>query len=126
MDCGIAGVYLKRTRNEYPVGGAALFMYHMLTAIQNRGQQSAGLCSFDPGREYSKLRVHKNLGLVNEVFNGTDKRRFLKLMQNMDGVAAVGQVRYATSGTNDEDNKENCKKNQQGHTEALTPIEVAH
>ena len=98
MDCGIAGVYLKKPLSEYPEGGAAFYMYLMLTSLQHRGQQTAGFASFHPQREYSKLDVHKGFGLVNEVFRAMDRSSFRQLMQKYQGAAAIGHVRYATSG----------------------------
>ncbi|MBI1972772.1 amidophosphoribosyltransferase [Candidatus Woesearchaeota archaeon] len=103
MDCGIAGIYLKKPLEEYPTGGAAWYMYLMLIALQHRGQQSAGIATFNPAREYSKLNVHKDLGLVPEVFRGSKKEEFLKIMQRHTGRAAIGHVRYATSGVQNSD-----------------------
>ncbi len=57
-----------------------------LLAIQHRGQDAAGLTTFD-----SKFEVKKGLGLVREVFAE-------KHMSRLTGPMAVGHVRYPTVG----------------------------
>lgn len=58
-----------------------------LLAIQHRGQDAAGLVTFD-----KKFEVKKGLGLVREVFED-------KHMERLRGPAAVAHVRYPTVGT---------------------------
>ena len=58
-----------------------------LLAIQHRGQDAAGLVTFD-----KKFEVKKGLGLVREVFQD-------KHMDRLTGPVAVAHVRYPTVGT---------------------------
>lgn len=58
-----------------------------LFALQHRGQESAGIVSFDQ----SQKNEHKNMGLVAEVFSDRD-------LQLLYGRCAIGHVRYATTG----------------------------
>ena len=58
-----------------------------LLAIQHRGQDAAGLVSFD-----KKFEVKKGLGLVREVFED-------KHMTRLSGPVAVAHVRYPTVGS---------------------------
>ena len=77
--CGLFGIF------GHPE--AARLTYLGLYALQHRGQESAGIASSDG----TKIRVHKSMGLVNDIF--TD--------QALDGLAgdrAIGHVRYSTAG----------------------------
>jgi len=58
-----------------------------LMALQHRGQDAAGICTFD-GKRFC---LKKELGLVSEVFPGDE---CLKLK----GAAGIGHVRYPTIG----------------------------
>ncbi|MEE2887761.1 MAG: amidophosphoribosyltransferase [Planctomycetota bacterium] len=58
-----------------------------LLAIQHRGQDAAGVVTFD-----KKFEIKKGLGLVREVFED-------KHMERLGGPSAVGHVRYPTVGT---------------------------
>ena len=60
-----------------------------LTALQHRGQDSAGVVTFD-----QRFRMKKGLGLVNNVFR---ERNFDRLGAS----SGLGHVRYATIGTGD-------------------------
>ncbi len=60
-----------------------------LLAIQHRGQDAAGIVSFD-----EKFQAKKGLGLVREVFEE-------KHLQRLRGPLAVGHVRYPTVGQNE-------------------------
>lgn len=68
---------------------ASRLAYLSMYAIQHRGQESAGIVTLNSGVQ----RVHKGPGLVSEVF--TDK-----VLDSLDGRAAIGHVRYATTGIN--------------------------
>jgi len=81
-ECGIFGIW------GHPQ--AAQVTYFGLHSLQHRGQEGAGILSNDHG----KLKRHRDLGLVAEVFkNPAD-------LDNLTGEAAIGHVRYATSGGN--------------------------
>ena len=72
----------------------------MLLDMQNRGQLSAGMTSFQPNR-MNLLVTHKNLGGVAEVFRLSHQLESAQLMTELMGRAAIGQVRYATCGGED-------------------------
>ena len=59
-----------------------------LHALQHRGQEAAGIVSFDGTRFHSERR----LGLVGDTFS----RR--EVIERLPGNAAVGHVRYSTTG----------------------------
>ena len=77
-ECGVVGIF--------GAENAASLSYFALTSLQHRGQESAGIAVCD-----SKVTLHKDLGLVGEVFH---PGHFEKLKGNI----AVGHVRYATAG----------------------------
>jgi amidophosphoribosyltransferase len=72
----------------------------MLLDIQNRGQLSAGMTSFNPKRN-QLIDTYKDLGGVSEVFRLNHRGKFESLMRKYAGRAAIGQVRYATCGAED-------------------------
>ncbi|MEQ1857591.1 MAG: amidophosphoribosyltransferase [Longimicrobiales bacterium] len=65
---------------------AFLAMY----ALQHRGQEAAGIVTFDG----TLSRSHKGRGLVSEVFTA-------ETLAGLKGDVAVGHVRYSTAGGND-------------------------
>ncbi len=69
---------------------AARIAYLGLYALQHRGQESAGIATLD-GR---KLRLHKNMGYVADVF---DEEK----LERLPGVSAIGHVRYSTAGSSE-------------------------
>jgi amidophosphoribosyltransferase len=81
-ECGVFGVYGPRGS----VQGAYL-TYLGLYALQHRGQESAGIAVGDGER----MRLHKGMGLVADVFDG-------EILDRLPGFQAVGHVRYSTSG----------------------------
>lgn len=79
-ECGVLGVYT-------PDEEAARVAFFALFALQHRGQESAGIAVSDG----SRVRMHKDMGLVNQVF-GPDELR------DLPGHMAVGHTRYSTTG----------------------------
>lgn len=78
--CGVFGIY------GHPE--SAVFTYLGLYALQHRGQESAGICSrLDDG----SMRFHRDMGRVAEIFPERELRR-------LKGDAAIGHVRYSTTG----------------------------
>lgn len=77
--CGILG-FIGRDDVSHDV-------LHGLTALQHRGQDAAGILTFDGHRFKGK----KGLGLVRDVFHGLDISEFA-------GECGLGHVRYATQG----------------------------
>ncbi|MCZ6605560.1 MAG: amidophosphoribosyltransferase [Alphaproteobacteria bacterium] len=59
-----------------------------LHALQHRGQESTGIVSFDGAR----FHPHRALGEVGDVFGDP------AVIQRLPGSAAIGHVRYSTSG----------------------------
>ena len=79
-ECGIFGAI--------GVADASNFVALGLHALQHRGQESAGIVTYDG----SQFHVHRSLGLVGEVF--ADQA----VMARMQGDSAIGHNRYATTG----------------------------
>ncbi len=77
--CGIVGVF-----GHHPVSGV---IYDSLSMLQHRGQDAAGIATCYQDRFY----LHKENGLVTNVFNGTNMARLL-------GTMGIGHVRYPTAG----------------------------
>ena len=77
--CGIAGVF----NNDH----ASQYVFLQIYSLQHRGQESAGIASFD-GKE---LRVVKKPGRVLEKINQED-------LDYLKGNIAIGHVRYSTAG----------------------------
>lgn len=80
-ECGVFGIWGEPE--------ASHLTYLGLYAIQHRGQESAGLVSLHEGKHYH----HKGLGLVADVFDEDD-------LQRLKGSAAIGHIRYSTTGQN--------------------------
>ena len=80
-ECGVFGIW------NHPE--ASRLTYLGLYAIQHRGQESAGIVSLE-GQSH---HIHKGLGLVADVFND-------ETLTKLAGSAAVGHVRYSTTGMN--------------------------
>lgn len=80
-ECGVFGIFGSDEN-------VARITYFGLHALQHRGQESAGIAVTD-GRE---VKVYKGMGLVTEVFNDN-------ILGSLEGNAAVGHVRYSTTGT---------------------------
>ena len=81
-ECGVFGIW------GHPE--ASNVTYFGLHSLQHRGQEGAGIVS----KEGTKLRGHRDLGLVSEVFRDKEK------LERLVGESAIGHVRYATSGSN--------------------------
>jgi amidophosphoribosyltransferase len=105
-ECGIAAVYHLSGRGASPLcpeqgpEEVSRLMPRMLLDIQNRGQLSAGMTSFNPARK-QLIDTHKELGGVSEVFRLSHRGKYESLMKEYSGRAAIGHVRYATCGAED-------------------------
>lgn len=77
--CGVFGIYNHKE--------AANLTYLGLYALQHRGQESAGIVSYD--NDY--FHLEKGMGLVADIFN-EDR------LQALPGQTAIGHVRYSTTG----------------------------
>jgi amidophosphoribosyltransferase len=79
--CGVFGIYA-------PGEDVAKLTYFGLYALQHRGQESAGIATF----EGAKVHLHKDMGLVSQVFNES-------VLEELPGNLAVGHTRYSTTGS---------------------------
>jgi len=75
---------------------AAHLTYYGLLAQQHRGQEGSGIvtCEFDQSRQRHRFHVHKDFGLVNDVYS--DGR---VLTDTLRGHSAIGHNRYSTAGS---------------------------
>jgi amidophosphoribosyltransferase len=78
--CGIIGIVSKAPVNQ--------LLYDGLTVLQHRGQDAAGIVTAD-GRTF---HMHKNKGLVRDVFRTRD-------MRNLTGNMGIAHCRYPTAGS---------------------------
>ena len=79
-ECGVFGIF------GHP--DAAAITALGLHALQHRGQEAAGIVTFDGKRFHSERR----LGLVGDAFSRRD------VIDRLPGNAAIGHVRYSTTG----------------------------
>jgi amidophosphoribosyltransferase len=79
--CGVFGVYA-------PGESVGKLAYFGLFALQHRGQESAGIATF----EEDKMHLHKDMGLVSQVFNES-------IVSELPGHIAIGHTRYSTTGS---------------------------
>lgn len=77
--CGIVGIV--------DSGGVSFPLYYALYALQHRGQESAGISTFDG----EVIHKHKAQGLVAEVFDES-------VLRDLEGFVGIGHVRYPTTG----------------------------
>ncbi len=105
-ECGVAAVYHLPTgevSSLCPPQGpeeVSRLMPRMLLDIQNRGQLSAGMTSYNPNR-LQLIDTYRELGMVNEAFRLNHRGKAESLMRGYAGRAAIGHVRYATCGADD-------------------------
>ena len=78
--CGIVGIVAKGPVNQE--------IYDALTMLQHRGQDAAGMIT----NEGNRLYLHKDNGLVRDVFNKDE------YMLRLRGNVGIGHVRYPTAG----------------------------
>jgi len=81
-ECGVFGIWALGQSRE-----ASTLTYLGLHALQHRGQESAGIVSTDG----QTLHVHRDMGLVADIFDAG-------VLSRLEGGAAIGHVRYSTSG----------------------------
>ena len=82
--CGIVALF-------NPNENVANSIYDGLIQLQHRGQDAAGISTLNE----NKMHLHKDTGLVTEVFK-SDKSKL-----NLLGNLGIGHVRYPTAGSND-------------------------
>ncbi len=79
-ECGVFGIY----RHPDAAAHTALGLH----ALQHRGQEAAGIVSYD-GQQFNS---HRALGHVGDNFNSED------IIRTLPGEMAIGHVRYSTAG----------------------------
>ncbi|MBI2175034.1 MAG: amidophosphoribosyltransferase [Candidatus Omnitrophica bacterium] len=78
--CGLFGIYGHRD--------AARLTYLGLYSLQHRGEEAAGIVTFDG----KTMQAHKGMGLVSEVFHEVT-------LHSLPGRMAIGHTRYSTTGS---------------------------
>ncbi|GAA3908364.1 amidophosphoribosyltransferase [Halomonas cibimaris] len=81
--CGIVGLMATQAVNQA--------IYDALTVLQHRGQDAAGMMTWDEGRFF----LRKSNGLVRDVFH-------TRHMARLKGNLGIGHVRYPTAGSSSE------------------------
>lgn len=81
--CGIVGLMAKQAVNQA--------IYDALTVLQHRGQDAAGMMTWNEGR----FLLRKSNGLVRDVFH-------TRHMARLKGNLGIGHVRYPTAGSSSE------------------------
>ncbi|MDA5194335.1 amidophosphoribosyltransferase [Govanella unica] len=79
-ECGVFGIFNHTDAAAHSVLG--------LHALQHRGQEAAGIVTYDGAR----FHTHKAMGQVADNFNSQ------KIIESLPGISAVGHVRYSTTG----------------------------
>jgi len=79
-ECGVFGIY----GHDEAAAHTALGLH----ALQHRGQEAAGIVSFDGKQFYS----HRAQGLVGDNFNSAH------IIERLGGRSAIGHTRYSTTG----------------------------
>jgi amidophosphoribosyltransferase len=85
--CGVFGVFSLKT--DLLTTNAAKLTYFGLYALQHRGQESAGITSFEAD---GSCHTHKEMGLVSQIFNEQN-------LNTLPGNIAIGHNRYSTTGS---------------------------
>lgn len=80
--CGVFGIWNHKN--------AAELTYFGLYALQHRGQESAGIVTWDD----EKFRSHIGMGLVPQVFKAD-------ALEKLKGASAIGHTRYSTTGSSE-------------------------
>ena len=102
-ECGIAAIYHFPDSPPSPLlqnikpHQVSRLMPRLLLDLQNRGQLAAGFSTFNPIRD-ELLDTYKEIGTVIEAFKLNHRKKYDNVMEEFDGPAAIGHVRYATSG----------------------------
>ena len=81
--CGIVGIH-----SEDASKNVSSFVYYCLYALQHRGQESAGIATFNPEKG---LNYYCGMGLITDVFKDYE-------INNLKGNVSIGHVRYSTTG----------------------------
>ncbi len=99
-ECGVCGIFDHEN--------ASKVAYFGLYALQHRGQESAGIVSSNG----KKVFIHKDMGLVPEVFSESR-------LERLPGRMAIGHVRYSTTGASNIINTQPIMVTHKGKTLAV-------
>lgn len=103
-ECGVFGIYSKE------INEVAQITYYGLYALQHRGQESAGISVSN----FGEIVTYKGMGLTADVFTQ-------ETLNNLVGNAAIGHVRYSTTGASKLENAQPLESRYK-----LGQIAVAH
>ena len=92
-ECGVFGMLHSEQKD------VSKYIYYGLSALQHRGQESAGIAVCDTNGPKGNISYHKDMGLVSEVFRPDT-------LLSLHGDIGIGHVRYSTTGGS-------CKENAQ-------------
>ncbi len=92
-ECGVFGMLHSEQTD------VSKYIYYGLSALQHRGQESAGIAVCDTNGPKGNISYHKDMGLVSEVFRPDT-------LLSLHGDIGIGHVRYSTTGGS-------CKENAQ-------------
>ena len=92
-ECGVFGMLHSEQTD------VSKYIYYGLSALQHRGQESAGIAVCDTNGPKGNISYHKDMGLVSEVFRPDT-------LLPLHGDIGIGHVRYSTTGGS-------CKENAQ-------------
>ncbi|MBS3135902.1 amidophosphoribosyltransferase [Candidatus Woesearchaeota archaeon] len=92
-ECGVAAASLP----EKDTNKGLFYIYKLLLNLQNRGQLSAGVTTYNTSRK-QLLHTYRDIGTVNEVFMTSKREKSMSLFKNFAGSKGIGHVRYATFG----------------------------
>lgn len=90
-ECGVFGMY------DFDGNDVAGSIYYGLFALQHRGQESCGIAVSDTQGPKGAAKVHKGMGLVNEVFTHDT-------LEALKGNIGLGHTRYSTAGSSTREN----------------------
>lgn len=103
-ECGVFGIYMKEVSNP------AAYTYYGLYGLQHRGQESAGIAVLND----DKITCYKGMGLLYDALKNVD-------ISSIRGKAAIGHVRYSTTGSSSINNAQPIYSEFK-----LGPIAIAH
>ena len=84
-ECGVFGIWDSQRQD------VARDIYYGLLSLQHRGQEAAGIATCNSFGPRGNLCLHKEMGLVTEVFDPEN-------LQTLEGNIGIGHVRYSTTG----------------------------
>ena len=103
-ECGVFGIYSKEVNEVAQITSYGLY------ALQHRGQESAGISVSN----FGEIVTYKGMGLTADVFTP-------ETLNNLVGNAAIGHVRYSTTGASKLENAQPLESRYK-----LGQIAVAH